>query len=144
MADPASRRNVLQFAHSRTNHNGGQLQFGPDGHLYIGTGDGGGGGDPDLAGQNLNTLAGKVLRIDPRGFADGEYIIPSDNPFVDQPPRRGEIWSYGLRNPWRFSFDRQTGDFYARRRWPRSLGGDRLQPTHLRLWPCRELRLELP
>ena len=92
------------------NHNGGQLQFGPDGYLYAATGDGGGGGDPDLAGQDLRTLAGKVLRIDPRGAANGEYTIPPDNPFYNQPPRRGEIWSYGLRNPWRFSFDRQTGD----------------------------------
>ena len=110
IADPASRRNVLQFPHSRGNHNGGQLQFGPDGYLYAGTGDGGGAGDPDRAGQNLTTLAGKILRIDPRGAGHGEYTIPPDNPFYNQPPSRGEIWSFGLRNPWRFSFDRQTGD----------------------------------
>jgi glucose/arabinose dehydrogenase len=111
VADPTSRRNVLTIPHPRTNHNGGQLQFGPDGYLYIGTGDGGGGGDPDLAGQDLTTLLGKILRIDPRlGPGSEPCAIRSDNPFAGQPPRRGEIWSYGLRNPWRFSFDRQTGD----------------------------------
>ena len=110
LADPNSRRLVLQIHHPRSNHNGGQLQFGPDGYLYIATGDGGGANDPDLAGQNLNVLLGKILRIDPRGEGFGNYTIPPDNPFYDQPPKRGEIWSYGLRNPWRFSFDRQTGD----------------------------------
>ena len=110
LADPTSRREVLQIHHPRSNHNGGQLQFGPDGYLYIGTGDGGGGGDPDRAGQNLNVLLGKILRIDPRGASFGEYTIPPDNPFYNQPPKKGEIWSYGLRNPWRFSFDRLTGD----------------------------------
>ena len=111
LADPSSRRNVLTIPHpTYSNHNGGQLQFGPDGYLFIGTGDGGGGGDPFRAAQNLEDLRGKLLRIDPRGAAGGEYTIPPDNPFVGQPPRRGEIWSYGLRNPWRFSFDRQTGD----------------------------------
>ena len=111
LADPATRRNVLTIPHPRGNHNGGQLQFGPDGYLYVGTGDGGGSGDPDLAGQNLTTLLGKILRIDPRLGPGGQpYTIPPDNPFVGQAPRRAEIWSYGLRNPWRFSFDRQTGD----------------------------------
>ena len=93
LADPTSRREVLQIHHPRSNHNGGQLQFGPDGYLYIATGDGGGGGDPDLAGQNLNVLLGKILRIDPRGEGFGEYTIPPDNPFYNQPPRQGEIWS---------------------------------------------------
>jgi hypothetical protein len=111
VADPNSRRNVLSIPHPRENHNGGQLQFGPDGYLYISTGDGGGGGDPDLAGQDLTKLLGKILRIDPRlGSGNEPYSIPPDNPFVGQSPRRAEIWSYGLRNPWRFSFDRQTGD----------------------------------
>jgi hypothetical protein len=111
VAIPASRRNVLTIPHPLGNHNGGQLQFGPDGYLYIATGDGGGGGDPDLAGQDLTTLLGKILRIDPRVGPGGQpYTTPPDNPFAGQPPRRAEIWSYGLRNPWRFSFDRQTGD----------------------------------
>jgi Glucose / Sorbosone dehydrogenase len=106
MADPGSRRTVLAIDHPRSNHNGGQLQFGPDGFLYIGTGDGGGAGDPDGNGQNLETLLGKILRITPAG---APYSIPADNPFAAQ-PGRDEIWAYGLRNPWRFSFDRQTGD----------------------------------
>jgi glucose/arabinose dehydrogenase len=110
LADPLSRRVVLSIPHPRGNHNGGQLQFGPDGYLYVGTGDGGGTGDPDRAGQDLTTVLGKVLRIDPRAGPAGAYRIPADNPFVGQPPRRPEIWSYGLRNPWRFSFDRHTGD----------------------------------
>jgi Glucose / Sorbosone dehydrogenase/PASTA domain len=110
VADPAERV-VVQITHPRENHNGGQLQFGPDGYLYIGTGDGGGANDPDDNGQNLNALLGKLLRIDPRAGPSGEpYTIPATNPFVGQAGRRGEIWSYGLRNPWRFSFDRATGD----------------------------------
>jgi Glucose / Sorbosone dehydrogenase len=107
VADATSRRPILAIDHPRGNHNGGQLQFGPDGFLYIGTGDGGGAGDPDRAGQRLDTLLGKILRIDPVGVP---YTVPADNPFVGAPGARGEIWSYGLRNPWRFSFDRQTGD----------------------------------
>jgi glucose/arabinose dehydrogenase len=110
VANPASRRQVLSVPHPRGNHNGGQLQFGPDGYLWIGTGDGGGAGDPDGAGQRLDTLLGKLLRIDPRGSGLAPYTIPVDNPFSGQSGRRGEIWAYGLRNPWRFSFDRQTGD----------------------------------
>jgi Glucose / Sorbosone dehydrogenase/PASTA domain len=107
VANPGSRRTVLAIDHPRGNHNGGQLQFGPDGYLYIGTGDGGAAGDPDRNGQNLGTLLGKILRLDPVG---SPYVIPPDNPFVGVPGAQGEIWSYGLRNPWRFSFDRQTGD----------------------------------
>lgn len=149
VADPTSRRNVLTIPHPRTNHNGGQLQFGPDGYLYIGTGDGGGGGDPDLAGQDLTTLLGKILRIDPRlGPGSEPYTIPPDNPFAGQsPPRRGEIWSYGLRNPWRFSFDRQTGDLavadVGQGAWeeidfsPRSSGYGRGTDYG---WSCREGR----
>jgi glucose/arabinose dehydrogenase len=110
VADPASRRAVLSIAHPRGNHNGGQLQFGPDGYLYAGTGDGGGSGDPDGAGQRLDTLLGKLLRIDPRAGGGAAYTVPADNPFVGRAGARPEIWSYGLRNPWRFSFDRQTGD----------------------------------
>ena len=111
VADPASRRTVLTIGHQAfTNHYGGQLQFGPDGYLYAGTGDGGGGGDPLGSGQNLNTLLGKMLRIDPRQSGAAAYTIPASNPFVGVTGARGEIWAYGLRNPYRFSFDRATGD----------------------------------
>jgi hypothetical protein len=104
-------RIVLSIPHPAGNHNGGQLQFGPDGYLYAATGDGGGGGDPDRNGQRLSSLLGKVLRIDPRVGPNGEpYTVPSDNPFVGQAGALREIWAYGLRNPWRFSFDRQSGD----------------------------------
>ena len=109
-AAPASRRIVLSIPHPRGNHNGGQLQFGPDGYLWIGTGDGGGAGDPDFNGQDLSSLSGKLLRIDPHGSASAPYTVPVDNPFHGHSGRRGEIWAYGLRNPWRFSFDRETGD----------------------------------
>jgi glucose/arabinose dehydrogenase len=109
LADAASGRVVLTIDHHLyTNHNGGQLAFGPDGDLYIGVGDGGSEGDPDNNGQNTDTLLGKILRIEPS--PDGGYTIPPGNPFVGQPGRRAEIWAYGLRNPWRFSFDRVTGD----------------------------------
>jgi glucose/arabinose dehydrogenase len=102
-------RNLLTIPHPRANHNGGQITFGPDGKLYIATGDGGGGGDPDGNAQNVNSLLGKILRIDPTPSASLPYTIPGDNPFVGMANRRAEIWMYGLRNPWRFSFDRQTG-----------------------------------
>lgn len=107
---PQDRRVVLEQPHPRTNHNGGQLAFGKDGYLYISLGDGGGAGDPDGNGQNLGSLLGKILRIDPRG---GEpYKVPADNPFVDKAGAKPEIWAYGLRNPWRFSFDSKTGDLW--------------------------------
>ena len=96
---------------SQANHNGGQLEFGPDGMLYMGTGDGGGGGDPFRTGQNLQDLRGKILRIDPRRNGGEPYAVPANNPFVGQAPWKPEIWAYGVRNPWRFSFDRVTGDF---------------------------------
>jgi glucose/arabinose dehydrogenase len=108
LADSRTGRQVVRIEHSRfPNHNGGQLQFGPDGMLYMGTGDGGGGGDPLRNGQKLGTLLGKLLRIDPR--PGGGYAIPSDNPFRGRSGARGEIWAYGLRNPYRFSFDRKGG-----------------------------------
>jgi Glucose / Sorbosone dehydrogenase len=91
------------------NHNGGLLIFGPDGHLYVGLGDGGSEGDPHGNGPNLNTLLAKILRIDPR--PNGSYSSPATNPFVGR-AGRDEIYAYGLRNPWRFSFDRKTGDLY--------------------------------
>ncbi|MCE5263348.1 MAG: PQQ-dependent sugar dehydrogenase [Deltaproteobacteria bacterium] len=105
VADPLSRQELLTIVQPFTNHNGGQLAFGPDGFLYIGTGDGGSVGDPLGNAQSLASLLGKVLRIDVLSGAV-PYAIPLGNPFGD------EIWAYGLRNPWRFSFDRQTGDFY--------------------------------
>jgi glucose/arabinose dehydrogenase len=110
-ADPASARLVLKMADNEENHNGGLLKFGPDGHLYIGTGDGGGGGDQHGAhgnAQNLGSLLGKLLRIDPR--PGGGYTVPKSNPFTGRAGARGEVYAYGLRNPWRFAFDRRTDD----------------------------------
>jgi hypothetical protein len=110
-ADPDTRRRVLNMRHRRfANHNGGQLQFGPDGLLYASPGDGGGGGDPFGNGQNLGTLLGKVIRINPHRTSRRRYTVPASNPFVGRPGARREIWAYGLRNPYRFSFDRLTGD----------------------------------
>ncbi|MGW2228470.1 PQQ-dependent sugar dehydrogenase [Streptomyces formicae] len=105
---PETRRTVITQTQPYSNHNGGDIKFGPDGYLYIALGDGGSGGDPHGNGQNLDTLLGKLLRIDPHGGKP--YAIPRDNPFVDDPKARDEIWAYGLRNPWRFSFDAGTGD----------------------------------
>ncbi|MFH8484807.1 PQQ-dependent sugar dehydrogenase [Streptomyces longisporoflavus] len=105
---PETRRTVLTQTQPYPNHNGGDIKFGPDGYLYIALGDGGSGGDPHGNGQNLDTLLGKLLRIDPRGAKP--YGIPADNPFVGDPKAKDEIWAYGLRNPWRFSFDSGTGD----------------------------------
>jgi glucose/arabinose dehydrogenase len=109
LASAASARTVLTIDHhAATNHNGGQLEFGPDGDLYIGVGDGGNEGDPHNYGQNTRVLLGKLLRIAPR--PGGGYTIPPGNPFASGTRGRPEIWAYGLRNPWRFSFDRRTGD----------------------------------
>ncbi len=108
LANPSSARIVLTVSHRYTNHNGGQLQFGPGGDLYVGIGDGGNEDDPMNLAQNTAVLDGKILRISPR--ANGGYTIPSRNPLVGRPGARPEIWAYGLRNPWRFSFDRLTGD----------------------------------
>jgi glucose/arabinose dehydrogenase len=108
-ADPISEADLLHINQPDANHNGGGMAFGPDGSLYIGSGDGGSEGDPDRTGQNLQTLLGKLLRINVD--TSGTYTIPPDNPFIGgggQPA----IWAYGLRNPWRFSFDRLTGNLY--------------------------------
>ncbi|MFH9752448.1 PQQ-dependent sugar dehydrogenase [Streptomyces griseus] len=105
---PDTRRTVLTQTQPYANHNGGDIKFGPDGYLYIAFGDGGSGGDPHGNGQKLDTLLGKLLRIDPSGAEP--YAIPADNPFVADANAKDEIWSYGLRNPWRFSFDAGTGD----------------------------------
>jgi glucose/arabinose dehydrogenase len=113
IADPASEAVLLDIPHPvNANHNGGHLAFGPDGYLYIGTGDGGGGGDPDLNGQRLSTRLGKMLRI---GVSAGtNYTIPPTNPFASSSCTTAcpEIWAYGLRNPWKFSFDRATGALF--------------------------------
>lgn len=113
-ADPASAVILLTIAQPYANHNGGQLQFGPDGYLYIGMGDGGSGGDPENRAQNLTTLLGKLLRIDVNVDVESgsPYAIPSTNPYAHTAGVRGEIWAYGLRNPWRFSFDRLTHDLW--------------------------------
>lgn len=114
LADPNSRITVLLIPHPvYQNHNGGTLAFGPNGYLYWSTGDGGGAGDPPNNAQNLNVLLGKILRIDVDHVEAGlNYAIPPSNPFVGNPNARPEIWAYGLRNPWRFSFDRLTGDIF--------------------------------
>ncbi len=109
VANPASAEILLTIAQPFSNHNGGSLNFGPDGYLYIGMGDGGSGGDPNNYGQNLNSLLGKMLRIDVGG--ETGYAIPSDNPYVGI-TGEDEIWAVGVRNPWKFSFDRITGDLW--------------------------------
>lgn len=111
VADPASATRILRIDQPFSNHNGGLLRFGLDGMLYVGMGDGGSAGDPGDRAQDLSTLLGKLLRLDPDG---GEpYAIPADNPFVGQEGARDEIWAYGLRNPWRFSFDPPSGTLYV-------------------------------
>ena len=110
VADPASAQRVLTVAQPYANHNGGLVMFGPDGYLYVGMGDGGSGGDPQGNGQNPAALLGKILRIDVNGAAP--YAIPPTNPFVGQTGKRPEIWFTGVRNPWRFSFDREAGLLY--------------------------------
>jgi glucose/arabinose dehydrogenase len=129
--DVDSRREVLVVEQPLSNHNAGSLVFGPDGYLYIGLGDGGGAGDPEYNSQRLETLLGSMLRIDPRPTEDASYSIPPDNPFVpdvsddeasdtdesdasadDLTAPRMEAWAYGLRNPWQYSFDRETGDLW--------------------------------
>lgn len=115
VADPASEAVILRQAQPYPNHNGGHLAFGPDNYLYIGLGDGGSGGDPQGNAQRLDTWLGKMLRIevDPEFVPEGQtYAVPDDNPFVDEEGALPEIWAYGLRNPWRFSFDRETGDLW--------------------------------
>jgi glucose/arabinose dehydrogenase len=143
--DPGSQRNVLTIDQPFANHNGGQLAFGPDGQLYIALGDGGSGGDPFGNGQSLDTLLGKILRIDPRPSGGRPYGIPRDNPFVGRSGARPEIWDFGLRNPWRFSFDPATRDLWiadvGQGNWEeidhepagrggRNYGWNRLEGTH--------------
>ncbi len=111
-AVPRSRRQVLFVDQPHEWHNNGQVMFGPDGLLYLGFGDGGPVREKEHRAQDLGTLFGKVLRIDPRPSATAAYTVPDDNPFVGRAGARPEVWMYGLRNPWRFSFDRATGDFW--------------------------------
>jgi glucose/arabinose dehydrogenase len=111
-ADPESEQILLEVRQPYPNHNGGHLAFGPDGYLYVSLGDGGSAGDPHGHAQNLGTLLGTLLRLDVHDVAAGAYTIPPDNPFIERDDARNEIWAYGLRNPWRFSFDRLTGDLY--------------------------------
>ncbi|HSW51359.1 MAG TPA: PQQ-dependent sugar dehydrogenase [Bryobacteraceae bacterium] len=118
-APAASETVLLRIAQPFSNHNGGQLRFGPDGHLYIGMGDGGSGGDPQNNGQNLGTPLGKLLRVDVESDP-GRLQIPADNPFVSRAGARGEIWAYGLRNAGRGSSARSNSRG-SRRRWPASI-----------------------
>ena len=110
VADPGTRRRVFFTKQPYPNHNGGEVTFGPDGMLYIGLGDGGSEGDPHNYGQDLSTPLSKILRIDPEPVGSASYSIPADNPFVGRKGVLPETWMWGLRNPWRFSFDRVTGD----------------------------------
>lgn len=132
-----SEQVLLEVNQPFHNHNGGRVLFGPDGYLYLSLGDGGSAGDPLDYGQNTNTLLGTVLRLDVSG--PGGYTIPADNPFVEDPEARDEIWAYGLRNPWRFSFDRQTDDM-----WLGDVGQNRWEEVnHMRAggnfgWRCYE------
>jgi len=112
VADPATEEVVLTVSQPFANHNGGQLAFGPDAYLYIGMGDGGSGGDPLNNGQNPGTPLGKILRVDVESGAN-PYGVPAGNPFLQTAGFLPEIWALGLRNPWRFSFDRRTGDLYV-------------------------------
>ena len=113
LGDADSESVLLEVAQPYRNHNGGMIEFGPDGMLYVALGDGGSAGDPQRHGQDLGTLLGTILRIDVTAAGGTPYVIPSDNPFAGQSDARGEIWAYGLRNAWRFSFDRETGDLWT-------------------------------
>ncbi len=113
LADPNSELIILTFSQPFSNHNGGELQFGPDGYLYIASGDGGSGGDPQNNSQTLSNFLGKLLRIDVNNSTvSNPYAIPFDNPFISSSSVSDEIWAYGLRNPWKFSFDRSNGDLW--------------------------------
>jgi glucose/arabinose dehydrogenase len=125
-ADPSSEQVLLEYDQPFSNHKGGQVAFGADGYLYIGTGDGGSAGDPYGNGQNTGTLLGKILRIDVDNPADGKnYGVPPDNPFVGT-RARPEIYAYGLRNPWRFSFDPPTGTL-----WVADVGQDEIEEVDI-------------
>lgn len=120
--DESSRREVLTVPQPYSNHNGGHIAFGPDGFLYIGLGDGGGARDPDGNGQDPSTLLGSILRIDPLDSSDGPYAVPDTNPFADGVVGAPEVYIYGIRNPWRFDFDAETGDL-----WIADVGQDEIE-----------------
>ena len=126
VADPASGQVLLTVSEPYANHNGGQVAFGADGYLYIGLGDGGAAGDPQNNAQNLDSLLGKILRVDVDRAEP--YGVPEDNPFVTQTDTRPEIWSYGWRNPWRFSFDPATADLYVA-----DVGQNQYEEVHVEL-----------
>ena len=111
--DTGSRRELLAVEQPYPNHNGGSIEFGPDGHLYVALGDGGSGGDPEGNGQDTGALLGKILRIDPAGATGDAYAVPPDNPFADGAAGAPEVWLYGVRNPWRITFDPETGDLWV-------------------------------
>ncbi|HEX5369731.1 MAG TPA: PQQ-dependent sugar dehydrogenase, partial [Dehalococcoidia bacterium] len=111
-ATKSTEQVLLEVPEPFSNHNGGQIAFGPDGYLYLGLGDGGSERDPQHNGQNLNNLLATILRLDVSGAAAG-YNVPADNPFAGRQDAKPEIWAYGLRNPWRFSFDKTTGDLWV-------------------------------
>lgn len=156
-ADPASEHIILEVPQPFANHNGGMLDFGPDGLLYIGLGDGGSAGDPQGNGQDPTTLLGSILRIDPGSPGDGRsYSMPPDNPFVGMGSFREEVWAYGLRNPWRFSFDPETADLWAGDvgqnnyeevdiiRPGRNYGWNVMEGLHCFLRSCDQTGLEFP
>jgi glucose/arabinose dehydrogenase len=124
LADPTSERVLLTVGQEAANHNGGQILFGPDGYLYIGFGDGGGAGDSYDNGQRKDTFQAKILRIDVN--AGDPYSVPADNPFVGDDEHLPETWSWGMRNPWRISFDRETGDM-----WVADVGQDQWEEIHI-------------
>jgi glucose/arabinose dehydrogenase len=125
IANPDSAQILLTVEQPYANHNGGQIAFGPDNYLYIGMGDGGAAGDPHNNGQKLDTLLGKILRLD---INAATYLVPESNPFVSTNQGRTEIWSYGWRNPWRFSFDWATGDMYIA-----DVGQNQYEEVHVEL-----------
>jgi glucose/arabinose dehydrogenase len=122
--DPSSAQLILAVAQPYANHNGGLIVFGPDGMLYVGLGDGGSGGDPHNYGQSTATLLGKLLRLDVNGGTP--YAIPAGNPFIGQAGARAEVWGLGLRNPWRFAFDRVGGNLYVA-----DVGQNRVEEVHV-------------
>jgi glucose/arabinose dehydrogenase len=111
--DTGGRRELLAVEQPFDNHNGGDIEIGPDGYLYVALGDGGSGGDPEGNGQDTQALLGKILRIDPAATTGDDYGIPADNPFADGAAGAPEVWLYGVRNPWRIDFDDATGDLWV-------------------------------
>jgi glucose/arabinose dehydrogenase len=158
LADPTSGSTILGVTQPYSNHNGGMIAFGPDGYLYFGLGDGGSGGDPQGTGQDRSDLLGSMLRLDVSG--GGGYAIPAGNPYATSASFRPELWNWGLRNPWRFSFDRQTGDLYVadvgQNAWEEvnvqpagSVGGENygwnlMEGTHCYTSGCSQAGLTLP